>query len=121
MRLPRTFIIAALIALTALVTVGFGTPLGFSGLRKDAAAPQDVVLTAVTGDVTPLSHGVLAPLGPLGCPAGTTMNSARSCNDPKVQCANGATTVLGLTCPPAPAPAPPPPEPAVADQLQAAP
>jgi hypothetical protein len=113
MRLPRAFIIAAMIALAPLTTVGFGTPLGDSGLREDAAR-QDIVLTAVTGDVTPLGHGLLAPLYPLPCPAGTTEASpARSCNDPKVQCANGATTVLGLTCPPAPPAAKPPPPPPV--------
>jgi hypothetical protein len=104
MRLPRTFIIAAVIALATLA-LGFGEPL--SSLRKDATAPQDIVPIAVTGDVTPLSHGPSPQ-----CPPGGTMEG-RSCTVPKVQCANGITTVLGLTCPPAPAPAarqaPPPP------------
>lgn len=103
MRLPRTFFSAAVIALAAL-TLAFGEPL--SSPREDAAAPQDIV-PAVTGDVTPLSHGPSPP-----CPPGGTKEGP-FCTGPKVRCANGVITVLGLSCPPAPAPAarqaPPPP------------
>jgi hypothetical protein len=97
MRLPRTFIIAAVIAVAAL-TLGFGEPL--SSLRKDATAPQDIVPTAVTGDVTPLTHGPSPQ-----CPPGGTKEGPFG-TLPRFQCANGSSTFLGLSCPPAPAPAP---------------
>jgi hypothetical protein len=99
MRLPRTFIIAVVIALIVLATVGFGKPLGDSDLREDAAVRQNIVLTAVTADVTPLSHGVLPPLGPIPCPDGSTVDFGQFCPLPNIQCANGATVPFGQFCP----------------------
>jgi hypothetical protein len=95
MRLPRTFVIAAVIALTALATVGFGKPLGDSGHREDAAAQQNIVLTAVTA----LSHGPVQPLGPIPCPDGSTVEFGQFCPLPTIQCANGTTVPIGQFCP----------------------
>lgn len=108
MRPPRTLIIAAMIALTALAAVGFGTP---NGLREDAAAPQTIALAAVTADATPLSQHLLS-LGPIPCPDGSTVDFGQFCPLPTIQCANGTTVPIGSFCPQAaPAaqqPTPPP-------------
>jgi hypothetical protein len=104
MRLPRTFIIATVIALTALATIGFGNLLGDSGLREDISARQNIVLTAMTADVTPLRHDSLA-LGPIPCPDGSTVDFGQFCPLPTIQCANGTSVPIGQFCPLGPTPA----------------
>jgi hypothetical protein len=99
MRLPRTFIIAAAIAVTALATVGFGGPLSDRGHREDAAARHNIALAALTADATPLSHGVLPPLGPIPCPDGSTVDFGQFCPVPTVQCADGTSVFIGQFCP----------------------
>jgi hypothetical protein len=108
MRLPRTFVIAAVIALIALAAVGFGKPQSDGGTAR-----QNIVLTAVTADVVPLSQHLL-PLGPIPCPDGSTVDFGQFCPLPTIQCANGSTVPIGQFCPLSPAPAPkqaPPPPP----------
>jgi hypothetical protein len=115
MRLPRPFIIAAAIALTAVAIVGFGGPLSDSGQREDATAPQNIVLTAATADATLLSQGGLSPLGPIPCLDGSTVDFGQFCPVPTVQCADGTSVFIGQFCPvfkpqqtpPAPPPAAP--------------
>jgi hypothetical protein len=112
MGLPRTFIIATVIALTGLATVGFGNVRGDSGLREDASARQNIVLTAVTADAAPLSDDLL-PQGPIPCPDGSTVDFGQFCPLPTIQCANGTTVPIGQFCPSTPATTatqtPPPP------------
>ena len=67
MKLPRTSMIAALIAVAAVAAFVFGKPLGGS-LYGDAATK------AVTADLTPLSHDSLLPLGPIPCWDGSTVD-----------------------------------------------
>lgn len=96
MRLPRTLIIATVVALTTLATLGFGTSQGEEG---PSASPQNIVLVAGTADAMPLGHDVSPPLGPIPCLDGSTVDIGQFCPLPTIQCANGSTVPLGQFCP----------------------
>ena len=79
MRLLRTAVIAVFIALAALATAVFGKPLGDSVHGDAAAKGQNVVLVAVTADLTPLSQDSFPPLGPIPCWDGSTVDFGQFC------------------------------------------
>lgn len=109
MRLPRACVIWAAVLLTALVTFGIGKPQSDSG-SSDGAIRQDAVLTAGTADVPPLGRLVPAPLGPIPCLDGSTVEFGQFCPLPTINCANGTKVFVGQWCPVGPTPeqAPPP-------------
>jgi hypothetical protein len=97
MRLSRTLIVLAVIALTALATVWFSAPSADSAAHEEAAAEHAVALTATSG-ATPLSHGPFS-LGPIPCLDGSTVDLGQLCPLPTIQCANGTSVPIGQFCP----------------------